>query len=152
MVSSRPRWPRSRAGPLPLHRGLLTWVHSPSAVPPARTTPAPLGAAPLQSLQQPPGGDQQPAAVGKRETGAGERGWPQPASSEDSLARHGLGQLLCLAGAPHPRTCTPGCGGRGWAVGPEVPGVLVITCEGFHGLGCPRRAAGLLPGAPAGGG
>lgn len=84
-----PRQPRSHGGPLPLRRGLLTWVHSPSAVPPARTTPAPLGAAPLQSLQQPPGGDQQPAAVGKRETGAGERRWPQPASSEDKLPAAG---------------------------------------------------------------
>lgn len=81
--------PRNHGGPLPLRRGLLTWVHSPSAVPPAPTTPAPLGAAPLQSLQQPPGGDQQPAAVGKRETGAGERRWPQPASSEDTLPAAG---------------------------------------------------------------
>lgn len=72
-VSSCPRRPRSHRGPLQPRRGLLTWVHSPSAVPPARTTPAQLGAAPLQSLQQPPDDDQQPAAVGKRETGAGER-------------------------------------------------------------------------------
>lgn len=88
-VSNWPWRPRSHGGPLPLRRGLLTWVHSPSAVPPARTTPAPLGAAPLQSLQQPPGGDQQPAAVGKRETEAGERRWPQPASSEDTLPAAG---------------------------------------------------------------
>lgn len=109
-ISSCLRRPRSHGGPLPLRRGLLTWVHSPSAVPPARTTPAPLGAAPLQSPQQPPGGDQQPAAVGKRETGAGELRWPQPGKLGGHAARRGLGQLLCLAGAPHPRTCTPGCG------------------------------------------
>nr|XP_051702043.1 collagen alpha-1(II) chain [Oryctolagus cuniculus] len=36
-------------------------------VPPARTTPVPLGAASLQSLLQPPGPDQQPAAAGKRD-------------------------------------------------------------------------------------
>lgn len=32
------------------------------------------------------------------------------------------------------------------------PGVLAITCRGFHGFGCPAWGAGMLSPAPAGGG
>lgn len=140
--------------------------------PPARTTPAPLGAAPLQSRLRLSGPAQQPAAARENtQTGAGERGRghraaePPVAASWAAAAKKPGGRLLacralgpvCFPARPAPPLPPPAlgtcrCSGRSWAVGPEVPGVPVITCGGFHGFGCPAQAADLLSGAPAGGG
>lgn len=99
------------------------------------------------------------------QTGAGERGRghpsppqltagpPQPESLEGRLP---AGRSVLSAPRRGPRLPSPhphsALGGSSWAVGPEVPGVAVITCRGFHGFGCPAQAADLLSGAPAGGG
>lgn len=82
---------------------------------------------------------------------------PTAADSWATAARKPGGQAAWPAlgprlPSPHPELGTLGCGGRSWAVGPEVPGAPVITCGGFHGFSRPAGAAELLSGAPAGGG